>query len=576
MTATEPRPTTAPPDAAPAVTEDGRVRRAVHEQLSSINAVVVLSLILSQSNSPGQIVHLARTAAPSIVPCRLVAVWHPTQSGTYYEAAPPEYAQAVAALPPAGGRLELTDQRWGWAYPLSNPAERNSVFLVIAGAEEPSDEQKFLLTVLAQLCGTVIAKAELLAAERATAEERAGLNAKLETTVATLTKVMETHRQLNEVAASDRGEEGIAEVLHRLTGLPAVVQDAHGNVRAAAGVSTDGLDKESPDARKELIRVLATLRQAVYRRGAWMVLANPHIDVRGVIALIDPDKRASESDLAALEYAATVLSMELARLRSIAEIELRTHRDFAEELLAGAEETSVKGTAHALGYDAQRPHRAIIVTGGRRARINDTFLRTVNRQVRSFDMASLVVGRSDCVIVMAYRDVNWHDLQASIDQELPKESCRLAIGSQYPNAWEIHHSYREAQFVADLSSSITSDFTDPVLLFEGLGIYRILSSVSNLTEVERFMKEKLGSLIAYDADHKSNLVLTLARYFDCGCKYDETAERMCIHRSTLKYRLQRIRELTGYNLNDGPTRFDLHLATRIWLTLEALSAPANG
>jgi len=49
---------------------------------------------------------------------------------------------------------------------------------------------------------------------------------------------------------------------------------------------------------------------------------------------------------------------------------------------------------------------------------------------------------------------------------------------------------------------------------------------------------------------------------------------MNIHRSTLKYRLQRIRELTNYNLNDGSTRFDLHLATRIWLTLEALSSPA--
>jgi DNA-binding PucR family transcriptional regulator len=149
------------------------------------------------------------------------------------------------------------------------------------------------------------------------------------------------------------------------------------------------------------------------------------------------------------------------------------------------------------------------------------------------------------------------------------------VGSRYPNIWEIHHSYREAQFVTDLSGSISSNFTEPVLAFEDLGIYRILSSVSNLTEVERFMKEKLATLIEYDNDHRSALVLTLARYFDCGCKYDETAERMMIHRSTLKYRLQRIRELTGYNLTDGSTRFDLHLATRIWLTLEALTGPAT-
>lgn len=546
------------------------------EALSSVNAIVVLSLILSQSNSPRQVVHLATTALPSIVPCELVTVWHPEDSGAYFERAPEGVDLQLADISPAGGKLTIDQYPFAWAYPLTSPADNSRLFLVVAGRVAPNEEQRFLITVLTQLCGTVITKAELFATERATAEEMVGLNARLESTVSALTKVMDTHRRLNEVAASDRSETGIAEVLHRLCGLPVVIQDAHGNVRATAGALDDPpREKESPEARRELIRVLATVRQAIYHRGAWTALANPHVDVRGVIALIDPQRRATEGDLAALEYAATVLSMELARLRSIAEIELRTHRDFAEELLAGAEETAVKATAHALGYDAQRPHRIIIVTGARRARISDTFLRTVNRQVRAFNVASLIVGRSDCVIVMAHHEVAWTELARAIDAELTRETCCIAVGSRYPNIWEIHNSYREAQFVTDLSSSTSSSFTDSVLAFEDLGIYRILSSVTNLTEVERFMREKLGALIDYDADHRSALVLTLARYFDCGCKYDETAERMTIHRSTLKYRLQRIRELTGYNLNDGSIRFDLHLATRIWLTLEALTGPAS-
>jgi DNA-binding PucR family transcriptional regulator len=43
-----------------------------------------------------------------------------------------------------------------------------------------------------------------------------------------------------------------------------------------------------------------------------------------------------------------------------------------------------------------------------------------------------------------------------------------------------------------------------------------------------------------------------------------------VHRSTLKYRLQRIRELTGFELGDPETLFNLQLATRAWLTLQAL------
>ena len=54
------------------------------------------------------------------------------------------------------------------------------------------------------------------------------------------------------------------------------------------------------------------------------MLANPRADVLGVIALIDRARTASQIDLAAVEFAATVLSVELARLDSVAEAELRS------------------------------------------------------------------------------------------------------------------------------------------------------------------------------------------------------------------------------------------------------------
>jgi DNA-binding PucR family transcriptional regulator len=43
-----------------------------------------------------------------------------------------------------------------------------------------------------------------------------------------------------------------------------------------------------------------------------------------------------------------------------------------------------------------------------------------------------------------------------------------------------------------------------------------------------------------------------------------------VHRSTLKYRLQRIRDLSGLDLNDPDVHFNLQLATRAWGTMQAL------
>ena len=339
---------------------------AVQARLSSVNAVFTLSLILTQATSPGQVMRLVTTGIPAIAPGHKALAWHPSRSGAYYERAPDNICDALAGLT-APVQLEMGDFSSWWAFPLGPPSADSPVFLVTAGARPPSDEETFLLSVLAQLCGTVIAKLELIAAERANIQRVATLNAELESTVSTLTKIMETHRRLNEIVAT-AGETGIAMTLHRLTAFPVLIQDVHGNTRATAGEApTDQYQKEQPAERRELIHRLRVAHRAVYHRRAWMVLANPRADVLGVIALIDPARTASETDLATLEYAATVLSVDLARLQSVAEAELRSQRNFAEELLAGADESTVKASAHVLGYDPHRPHRVIIATGGRGA-----------------------------------------------------------------------------------------------------------------------------------------------------------------------------------------------------------------
>jgi PAS domain S-box-containing protein len=299
------------------------LERAIQARLPSVNAVFTLSLILAQATSPGQVMRLVLTSVPSIAHGQKALAWHPSRSGNYYERAPDNMSDALARLT-GPSRLEMGDSSSLWGFPLRSPPAHEPVFLMIAGSEPPSDEEIFLLSVLAQMCGTVIAKLELIAAERANTQRVASLNAELASAVSALTRIMETHHGLNEIVAN-AGEMGIAETLHQLTTFPVVIQDARGNTRATAGdVPGDHLATERPGQRQELIRRLRSAHRPVYHRRAWLVLANPRADVLGVIALIDRARTASQIDLAALEYAATVLSVELARLESVAEAELRS------------------------------------------------------------------------------------------------------------------------------------------------------------------------------------------------------------------------------------------------------------
>jgi DNA-binding PucR family transcriptional regulator len=69
--------------------------------------------------------------------------------------------------------------------------------------------------------------------------------------------------------------------------------------------------------------------------------------------------------------------------------------------------------------------------------------------------------------------------------------------------------------------------------------------------------------------------LTLSRYLDCGRRYEATAQALNVHRSTLKYRLRRIREISGFDLTDPDNQFNLQVATRAWQTQLALRTPSR-
>lgn len=143
--------------------EDGAVEeRVAATRLSSINAVFGLSLILTQASSAAQAMRLVTTAVPSIAPGHTAVAWHPGASGRYYERAPDQAAGALAQLIGAG-RIEVDGAASCWAVPVTSPLLREPIFLVIIGERDPSQEETFLLSVLAQMCGAVIANHELRA-----------------------------------------------------------------------------------------------------------------------------------------------------------------------------------------------------------------------------------------------------------------------------------------------------------------------------------------------------------------------------------------------------------------------------
>jgi len=288
-----------------------------------------------------------------------------------------------------------------------------------------------------------------------------------------------------------------------------------------------------------------------------------------VILLVDPTASAGEQELIALEHGATILAMELARVRSIAESQLRLRRDLVEELLTATDEEDALHRAAALGYDLRRPHRVVVVEGGGRKRDDEAFFHAVRRASRDEPVGTLLVARGTHVVVLAEHEADWENYRASILRELGGGRARVGIGERCERVAHFPRSYRQAVLALRLTEA--AEHGDRATCFDDLGVYRLLAEIEKLDEVEHFVRRWLGALLDYDRERGAELVRTLSQFLECGGSYEATAKVLIVHRSTLKYRLQRIQQISGLTINDPDTRFNLMLAARAWRTLQVLA-----
>jgi sugar diacid utilization regulator len=546
---------------------------ALRDQLTSLLSLLVLSIRMTESRSDAQILEFAVGSVPSLVDCRVHGVF--LESGGWSLTTGPLEAEELragleaqfAVLSDAGGAVSIQGDGWGWAFPLRGLAGHLG-HLVVGADREPSSLDQFLIRVLAQQVGIALANARSHARElRATTELRAA-NVQLADSVAAIRRRAEIHERLTGAAMAGTGLAGIAEAVHELTGRAILVEDRAGNVIAQAGADdTDSHVRQARGARERLIQRAIESGEPIRELDRVVVLVGPRDGVAGLMSMGDPDGAAGEPEIVALEHGATVAAMELARLRSLGETQLRLGRDLLEDLLAGMDPQVAIERARAIGCDLLHPRRVAVIEAAGLPPDDDRLVGAVRRALRDHVAGWLLTVRGSVIVVLADAETDWHEVETLVERNLG-DGCRLGVGGVVSGPAEVSRSHREALLALRMGQerAIAAGLT----VFDELGVFRLFAEVEDPASVERFVRAWLGPLLDYDEAKPAELVLTLTRFLELGQAYDATSQALSIHRSTLKYRLQRIREIAGRDLSDPDTRFNLQLATRAWQTLVAL------
>lgn len=145
-----------------------------------------------------------------------------------------------------------------------------------------------------------------------------------------------------------------------------------------------------------------------------------------------------------------------------------------------------------------------------------------------------------------------------LDKRYPYAGLKLGLGRTSQNTHSIKESYTDALKVISLirKKLITKNF----MHYSELGVFRLLCEIEDANRIQEFCMENIQNLIEADQNNHSQLLKTLRVYLFNNCNLLKTSQHLFIHRNTLLYRLNLIRDILKRDLDDAFVRHELFLS----------------
>jgi len=412
-----------------------------------------------------------------------------------------------------------------------------------------------------------------------------------------LVRSEEIHRQLTEVVLAGGDAADIAETVASLVGNPVLIQDHDGSVcalaQAGSGLSqqdfiaateTDhdraGVPMEFEDNGASLFQgCMVMLGGRAVRKVSAPIIAGGSLF--GHISVWEVNRPLRKLDLVTLERATTVVALDAINRRAVAEVERRYRNEFLDSLLSSGTPMgeAFAARARSFGLDPGKSYVAMVLSVKGdwmlqgRARPGDEAktraLARVNAEFRDRD--GVIVGeKGDSIVILVPvaegGTVKSHAVPLaqrvlrSLESTKGLARVRIGVGRKSRTLGDISASYKEAQKALEAACYLHRK--PKIVTFEELGVYRLLPLTAR-EDLESFYRETILPLKEYDAKKRGSLVLTLSTYFRCNGNLKKVSEELFTHYNTVVYRLEKIREITGLDLDDPDDRLNLQIGLKV-------------
>ena len=142
-----------------------------------------------------------------------------------------------------------------------------------------------------------------------------------------------------------------------------------------------------------------------------------------------------------------------------------------------------------------------------------------------------------------------------------EESSYIGIGQSTKSMQCISKSYHQAMGVLKLEKK--RNRAEEASLYSDLGMYKLFLSIDDKTIIREYYMEMMGKLLKYDETSQTDYCQVLESYLNHSGSVKETADEMFVHRNTINKKINKIEEITGFNLSDLDVRVRFKVAFMI-------------
>ncbi|MCL5952464.1 MAG: helix-turn-helix domain-containing protein [Chloroflexi bacterium] len=423
--------------------------------------------------------------------------------------------------------------------------------------------------------------------------ERTALALLLDRGAGTEQRAAQLYQQLTVLSAENAGLAAMATLIGETTGKATLIQDKRFGILASwyppdlaslqeaveSWATTPANLPEAFQDRRRAAQREGILEQAVpvdsLTRFVSPIVAKGM--ARGYLSLIGPQDKLRPFDKSAAERSAAACALEMAKAKAVSDAEKRVRGTFVDAVLAASlTPLEAARSAKRHGYNPDGRHAALVLDWAGKEHPTYRRLETlVHGITKGLEHETLVQARENEVVLFSRLEPRQgietarrlaDSIRRQANAEFPNDPLAIGIGRPADALFGLRDSYRESRQALSMARRLS----DPNPMYFGeLNVYRLLFQLEYTPELNAFCQEILGKLIEYDHSQGTGWLETLTAYFAHKGNLSQTAEALFIHRNTLLYRMERIRQVSGLDLDNPETRLSVQLALRAYRLLSA-------